>query len=156
MQEELQDRPGVVAPPPFLFLGGLIISVFLHMRYPVPLFPGKASKVPGLALIAIAIALFVTALRTMRQAGTNVNPTMPATAVVVTGPYRFTRNPIYFAFSILYTGITFAVNTLWGIVTLPFVLLLINRGVIDREERYLERKFGAQYRQYKERVHRWF
>ena len=91
----------------------------------------------------------------MRQAGTNVDPYRPATAIVTGGPYRFTRNPIYVGFTLMYVGIFALANALLPILLLPAVQQLMRRGVIEREERYLERKFGDEYLQYKERVRRW-
>jgi protein-S-isoprenylcysteine O-methyltransferase Ste14 len=91
----------------------------------------------------------------MRRAGTNVNPTEPTTILVVEGPFKFTRNPLYLSLTLFYAGVAILMNALWAMLMLPAVLFLVNRGVIEREERYLERKFGEQYTQYKERVRRW-
>jgi protein-S-isoprenylcysteine O-methyltransferase Ste14 len=91
----------------------------------------------------------------MRRAGTNVDPYEPATAVVTEGPYRFTRNPMYVGFTLMYVGISALANALLPILLLPAVQQLMRRGVIEREERYLERKFGDEYRRYKESVGRW-
>ena len=91
----------------------------------------------------------------MRRAGTSVNPTEPTTVLVMDGPFKFTRNPLYLSLALFYAGVATLVNALWAMLMLPIVLLVINRGVIGREERYLERKFGEQYIQYKERVRRW-
>ncbi|MBA2391346.1 MAG: isoprenylcysteine carboxylmethyltransferase family protein, partial [Ktedonobacteraceae bacterium] len=76
-------------------------------------------------------------------------------ALLVQGPYRFTRNPIYLSMTALYTGIALLANTLWPILFLPGVFFVMTRGVIEREEAYLERKFGSQYVAYKEKVRRW-
>jgi protein-S-isoprenylcysteine O-methyltransferase Ste14 len=91
----------------------------------------------------------------MQNAHTNVNPTRPVTAIVTEGPFRFTRNPLYLGFTLFYTGVTLLVNSLWMVLLLPFVLFLMTFSVIEREERYLERKFGEQYLAYKRRVRRW-
>ena len=91
----------------------------------------------------------------MRDANTNVDPTQPTTTIVTSGPFRFTRNPIYTSLTLLYIGIALIVNSLLTILLLPIILVLMNVGVIAREERYLERKFGTQYLAYKQRVHRW-
>jgi protein-S-isoprenylcysteine O-methyltransferase Ste14 len=91
----------------------------------------------------------------MRRAHTNVDPTQPATALVVEGPFMLTRNPLYLSLTLLYTGITILVNTLWAMLLLPVILVVMRWGVIDREERYLERKFGERYLRYKASVHRW-
>jgi protein-S-isoprenylcysteine O-methyltransferase Ste14 len=91
----------------------------------------------------------------MREAGTNIQPNLPSTTVVSSGPYSLTRNPIYLAMTLLYSGIAILVNTVWPLFLLPLVLVVIRFGVIEREEGYLERKFGKSYRDYKERVRRW-
>ena len=106
-------------------------------------------------MIAIACLLVLSAFRLMRKAGTNVDPTQPTTALVVKGPFQLTRNPLYLSLTLIYSGIAMLMNALWAMLILPFVLLVMRLGVIDREERYLERKFGEEYRQYKARVRRW-
>ncbi len=82
-------------------------------------------------------------------------PWRPTTALVVGGPFRFTRNPMYLGTTLLYIGIAILAQALWALVLLPFVLMIVQRGVIEREERYLEGKFGADYLRYKQRVRRW-
>jgi len=157
-RDTTQDNPGVIAPPPLIYFGGLVIGLFLHARFPLRLFPRMANgaRVPfGGALLALGITLALSGFQTMRRAGTNVNPTQPTTTIVVEGPYRLTRNPLYLSLTLCYAGIATLINTFWAMLLLPLVLLLINRGVIDREEQYLERKFGRHYLNYKERVGRW-
>jgi protein-S-isoprenylcysteine O-methyltransferase Ste14 len=84
-----------------------------------------------------------------------VDPREPTTAVVTDGPYRFTRNPLYLSMTLIYVGITALANALAPVLLLPVVLQVMSRGVIEREEHYLERKFGAEYLSYKARVRRW-
>ncbi len=91
----------------------------------------------------------------MKAAGTNINPTLPAKAIVSSGPFRFSRNPLYLSLTTIYLGLTLAVNTWWGIVVLIPLLIVMHRGVVLREERYLEQKFGQSYRQYRSRVRRY-
>jgi len=88
-------------------------------------------------------------------AGTNLDPALPSTAVVTSGPFRFSRNPLYLALTLLYIGLTLAFNTWWGIVMLVPLLIIMHRGVVQREERYLEQKFGESYRQYRSKVRRY-
>jgi protein-S-isoprenylcysteine O-methyltransferase Ste14 len=88
-------------------------------------------------------------------AGTDVRPDKPTTSLVIEGPYHFTRNPIYLGFTLAYGGIAALASSLWAALLLPFVLVVMQRGVIDREEHYLERIFGEKYVQYKNRVGRW-
>ena len=84
----------------------------------------------------------------MLAAGTNVDPMLPSTAIVTSGPFRFSRNPLYLALTFLYLGLVLAFDTWWGIAGLIPLLLVMHRGVVLREERYLEAEFGDEYRQY--------
>jgi protein-S-isoprenylcysteine O-methyltransferase Ste14 len=91
----------------------------------------------------------------MRAAGTNINPVLPATAIVTSGPFRFSRNPLYLSLTLLYLGLALSFNTWWGIVVLVPLLIVMHRGVVLREERYLDHKFGESYRQYRSTVRRY-
>jgi protein-S-isoprenylcysteine O-methyltransferase Ste14 len=91
----------------------------------------------------------------MRRVETNASPYKPSTSIVTSGPYRFTRNPIYVGFTLMYLGLSIFANALWPVLLLPGVITMMRRGVIEREEAYLERKFGEEYLSYKERVRRW-
>ncbi len=91
----------------------------------------------------------------MIRAGTSPDPGEPTKKIVVDGPFRLSRNPIYLSFTIIYAGITILTDASWPILLLPAAILVVQRGVIDREERYLEEKFGQEYMQYKARVRRW-
>jgi protein-S-isoprenylcysteine O-methyltransferase Ste14 len=103
----------------------------------------------------VAVALFLSTVRTLRIAGTPVPGDRPTTAVVRSGPYRFSRNPIYLAFSLLHVGVAFWVNSLWLLLTLAPAVALMSLVVIPREERYLESRFPAEYLPYKAAVRRW-
>jgi len=95
------------------------------------------------------------AFANMLRARTNINPFKPTTALVTSGPYRFSRNPIYLATTLLYIGAALSFRIITALVIVPFALILLEFGVIRREERYLERKFGDQYRDYRSHVRRW-
>ncbi len=154
MQDKNQDNPGVIAPPPAIYAGAFVLSLLLNGIWRLPLFPRRRPWL-GLAVLGIAVLIARPAFRTMRQAGTNINPAQPATAIVTEGPYRWTRNPIYLGLTLFYTGCTILTNTLWGAVLLPPLLWVMRRGVIEREETYLEQKFGDQYVNYKTQSTRW-
>ncbi|HTM51975.1 MAG TPA: isoprenylcysteine carboxylmethyltransferase family protein [Bryobacteraceae bacterium] len=109
----------------------------------------------GYVLLAIALALIVWTAILMSQAGTTPNPTRPTTALLVRGPFHFTRNPMYLAWELIVVGVGLAANAPWVIVMAVPAALVTRRLVIDKEERYLETKFGAAYRDYKTRVRRW-
>lgn len=150
------DAPGVIAPPPLIYAAGLGAGWALGAVMPlgIPL-AGGAERAAGLALIALGAALAAWAFRAFHRAGTNANPYRPATALATRGPFRFSRNPIYVALTLIYAGLALAFDAAWAFVLLPGVLVMMQYGVIHREERYLERRFGPTYAAYKAAVRRW-
>ena len=159
MNNELQDIPGVIAPPPLIYAIPLLLGLILHVLFPVHLvryLPHVVRGFLGGSLLGFALTFITIAFRTMKGANTNVDPRQPTTSLVIEGPFQITRNPLYFSMTLFYTGITILVNTLWTALLLPIILIAMRKGVIDREERYLERKFGEQYLRYKAKVRRWF
>lgn len=154
-QNEFPDNPGVIAPPPLIYAGPLALALLLNLKFPMRFLPRKVAPIFGLTLVGASVTLVSRAFQRMRRAGTNVDPTEPAIVLVTDGPFKYTRNPLYLSLTLFYAGVAALVNTLWAMILLPFVLFVMNRGVIAREERYLERKFGKQYIQYKARVRRW-
>jgi len=148
------DTPGLKIPPPVLYAVPLALGLWANHLHPQPVLPSPAAPVVGAVLVALSLIGFV-AVWAFRRAGTSPNPWRPATALVVSGPYRITRNPMYLGFTLLYLGITLWVNSLWPLLPLPIILILIQRLVIVKEESYLERRFGEEFRQYRARVRRW-
>lgn len=152
------DGTGIRFPPPFLFFAGLIAGYLLHRAWPVDRLPASvapAARVIGWILIAVWVVLAAWAITTFRRAGTNVNPTRPATTVVTTGPFGVSRNPMYLSLTCGYLGAVLAADVLWPLVFLPLVLVALHRLIIVREERYLDARFGDEYRRYRARVRRW-
>ncbi len=103
----------------------------------------------------MALLLLASFNTLFQRKGTAVEPWKPTTAIVTDGPFRFTRNPAYLGMALLYIAIALLADAFWVLVPLPLALALIDRGVIAREERYLEGKFGAEYTDYRTRVRRW-
>lgn len=154
MAEE-RDRAGVVVLPPFLYGGAFVLALLLQWLRPFPIAAHAATLWPGIVLSVLAIGIAIVARRTMEAAGTNVNPLLPTTAIVTSGPFRFSRNPLYVTLTLLFIGLTLAFDTWWGVILLLPVLVIMHAGVILREERYLQRKFGAPYQEYRSRVRRY-
>lgn len=155
MSNEPRETAGVIAPPPLIYAVTLGVGLLLQRLRPATIFPASVARLLSRVLIPTSLVLGVSAIRTMRRAGTSPNPGTATTAIVSQGPYRFSRNPIYLAFTLLYIGITAVRNARWPVLLLPGVLLTMQRGVIKREERYLEQRFGEPYLTYKQRVRRW-
>ena len=149
------DKPGVATRPPLLYGGAFVLVLVFRWFWPMPIFGHAVALWPGLALFVLGVGIAAWGRRTMQAAGTNVNPALPTTAIVASGPFRFSRNPLYLALTLLYLGLTLAFNTWWGIVVLVPVLIIMHRGVVLREERYLKQKFGETYWQYRSKVRRY-
>src|SRR5262249_16870379 len=149
------DNPRVIALPPLLYAGAFLLVVVVRLLAPWPITRWAIALPVGLAVSVTAVALARWGRRTMQAAGTNVNPGLPATTIVMSGPFQYSRNPLYLALTLLYVGLTLAVNTWWGFVALVPLLATMHLGVVLREERYLDRKFGDSYRQYRAKVRRY-
>lgn len=141
--------------PPLIYLVAIALGLLVHAMWPEPLVPDAVSVPLGATIVLIAAALLLSAMRAFRTAGTPVPGNRPTTTIVRAGPYRYSRNPIYLAFSLLQIGIGIWVNTLWLLVTLVPALALMAFVVIPREEQYLEARFPSQYLPYKATVRRW-
>jgi protein-S-isoprenylcysteine O-methyltransferase Ste14 len=141
--------------PPLVYLGAIALGVVMHLATPVRLVAPGGGVLLGSIATAGAIALFVLSVRTFRAAGTPVPGDRPTTTIVRRGPYRFTRNPIYLAFSLLQIGLALLVNSAWLLLTLVPAAALMVFVVVPREERYLEARFPVEYPVYKGSVRRW-
>jgi protein-S-isoprenylcysteine O-methyltransferase Ste14 len=150
-----QDNPGIRVPPPPIYLLALVLGLLLDRRAHVPFLPPVAARVLGWSLVGGGMALAAWFVRTMRGADTTIRIDKPVSSLTQEGPFRLSRNPGYLSLTMLYAGIAIRRNALWAILLLPLVLWVIQREVIEREERYLERTFGEEYLTYKARVRRW-
>ena len=155
MPSDEQDKAGVIAPPPLIYLVALIFGLLLGRRFPMRFLPPTMARGLGWPLLGGGVLLVGWFEWAMRQADTPTNPYKPVQRIATEGPFRYTRNPGYLGMTLIYAGISSLVNALWTILLLSVAPLVIRRGVIEREERYLEGKFGAEYLSYKARVRRW-
>ncbi|MFZ1041961.1 MAG: isoprenylcysteine carboxylmethyltransferase family protein [Anaerolineales bacterium] len=155
MTDQNMDHAQVMVPPPLVFLGYLIGALILNWIVPFPAPWTFVLRIVGGFAIIGGILFVGSAFLQMRKANTPVDPREPVTAFVTTGPYRFTRNPIYLGFFLIYLGFTLLAGTLWGLIASPFLIWTITNAVIRAEEIYLDEKFGEQYKQYRSRVRPW-
>lgn len=149
------DHPETIARPPLIYLAFLIFGAALQLTSPYPVLSDWLRPVLALPAILAGIVLMAAAVRSFRAAGTNIPTPLPARALVATGPYRYTRNPMYLAMSLIYLGLVCAMNSLWMLLLFLPLHLLLHTGVIQAEEAYLASKFGDAYRRYCHRVRRW-
>ena len=150
-----QDNPGIRVPPPLIYLLPLILGLLLDRRAHVPFLPRSVARGLGWSLLGGGVLLSRWFITTMRQADAPVRTDRPVPRLTTEGPFRYTRNPGYLCLAMIYAGIAVLRNSLWAILLLPLVLVVIQREVIGREERYLKRTFGEEYLTYKHRVRRW-
>jgi len=154
------DHPGVIARPPRIAYLLLAIGAILERLSPWPLWPAGWMAVSrhglGAGLAAIGLILMTHAIRAFRRAGTNVETPKPATALVTGGIYARTRNPMYVSLLLLFAAVAVFANSAWFALLLAIYLVVLRFGVIAREERYLDRKFGGAYGAYRAHVRRWF
>ena len=164
-----RDTPGVIAPPPLIYLGFLLAGWGLSVLGARPeaaaaglgwLATGVGLDLElrrGLALVLIVGGLFLDGMAAglFRRRGTAVEPWKPSTVLVHEGPYRFSRNPIYVGFAVTYAGLAVGMDSALALFLLLPCLAVVDQFVIQREERYLAAKFGADYDAYRRKVRRW-
>ena len=156
ISRQLEDTSGIVAPPPLLYVGAFLSGMAIHTFLPLSLLSAVSLRLITGITLSVGSGLFVFwALLTMRRFKTTISPYRPSTAIVMTGPYRLSRNPIYIAMTGLYAGVAFLLNSVCPLLILPLLLFVMHHGVILREERYLSLKFSETYDSYKSKVRRW-
>jgi protein-S-isoprenylcysteine O-methyltransferase Ste14 len=148
------DTAGVIAFPPLIYAMPLIATLVADRLVLKRRLPPVCMAVSTGFFIG-AIALIVRSVAEFKKAGTAIDPFEETTALVDTGPFAHTRNPLYLALTFTYAGIALAARSALPLAFLPVVLRVMSVGVIEREERYLQRKFGERYRDYRDRVPRW-
>ena len=154
MEKDLEHAQ-IRFPPPMLFLVFLIGALVLNWLFPLPEPWTTILRTAGGVAVVAGLALGGTAVSQMRQARTSPDPERPTTALVTDGPYRFTRNPIYLGFLLIYLGFTLLAGTLWGLLLSPILLWIATRLIVRAEEGYLAGRFPDQYQAYKARARRW-
>lgn len=154
--ETPNDHPNVVALPPFIYLALFMVGLVLEFFWRTHVLTPTVRLAIGPLLFVAGMLLGFRAYRSFQRADTNVEVYKPATALVTTGPYRYTRNPIYISLALAYVGAGLLADSLWVLGLLAPVLAIIHYGVILREEQYLRRKFGGTYERYQAAVRRWF
>lgn len=141
---------------PFLIYVALALCAFLAQKYILlPFIPQSSARIAGVIIMVFNLSIGLPAVRGMLSAKTSPNPSRPTTSLILSGPYRFSRNPMYIGLTLLFAGLMIFFQNLWGILLLPVVIWLITIWVIVPEEEYLELKFGNEYLNYKSTVRRW-
>lgn len=158
MTDQEHDNPGVVVFPPFLFLATIIAGIVLDWLVPIGLvdaIPSGLRLVVGVILFVLGVSMPIRARRAFHEAETNIRPNKPTTAIITSGLYAHVRNPIYQGAAIALLGLALMLGSDWMLILMVPMLLILHHGVVLREERYLERKFGETYWGYKATVPRY-
>ena len=149
------DNAGVWFPPPLLYALAVVAGVVLNRRWPLPIPAGALATSAGALLVVAGIALAIVSVGRFRRSATSIVPIRPAGALVLSGPYQYTRNPMYVSLALLTIAAGLLRATWWPIVLLVPTLAAVQQFVILPEERYLRRRFGTEYDAYTSRVRRW-
>jgi len=152
---EHKDHADVKIAPPILTVLHIVVAYLLARFFPLPFAVSPVVENIGFALVVVGFLFGLGAFLEFRRARTTLDPHGSVASIVTSGVYRFSRNPIYVGFLLMVIGIPLNSGTYWGAVLAPIFFLLCNRLVIEREEAYLEKKFGDAYTSYKSRVRRW-
>jgi len=155
MNASERDAPKVITIPPLVYVPFLAMGIVLDFLFPLPLLPNRVQYLVGFAVMAVSGLIISFVLLEFRKARTDFNPRKPTTTIITTGPFRFSRNPSYLVLTLLCVGIGIAADSIWILGLLIPAIVVMHYGVIAREERYLENKFGEEYLRYKRSVRRW-
>jgi protein-S-isoprenylcysteine O-methyltransferase Ste14 len=155
MPDQRPDSAAVKLPPPITFAVPLIVGLLIGRWCPLVILPALPARATGMILLAAGLAFGGWASILFLRRRTTVLPFRPTTVFVAEGPFRFSRNPMYVGMVFIYIGVSLLLRSVWPLLFLPLVVLVIQKTAIEREEAYLERRFGAQYLEYKARVRRW-
>lgn len=155
MAEHSQDSPNVISCPPLVFAGALALGFLLNWLFPMRSFSSQRLQLLGGLVSFAGTAIGLWGVWALHRAGTNVRPDRPVTALVTNGPFRYSRNPLYLAMTLVCSGIALYTGTVWLLATLVPAVAGVHWKIVRREEQFLERRFGDDYRAYKAQVHRW-
>lgn len=154
-QQKTIANPGVKVPPPAIYILAIVAGWLLQQQWPLPFIAHDTALWVGLAFVAVGLVMALMSVVTMLRGHGTVNTNLQSSALVVSGIYRVSRNPMYVALTLMYTGFAIAMSLTWSLILLPFIVIFIQTMVIAREEASLEKTFGQLYTEYKARVRRW-
>jgi protein-S-isoprenylcysteine O-methyltransferase Ste14 len=149
------DNPGVHIPPPFFYIAAIGGGALLRRYAPLTIGWDTPRLIAAWAFVALFAVLMAWSFLWFARQRTTIIPNKPAKALVLDGPFRLTRNPLYLAMALLTVGVGLWLDTWWVLILLVPAVVLVDRVVIAREEAYLRRRFGAEYDAFSARVRRW-
>jgi len=153
--QTIQDKAGVLIFPPLLYLLVLATGILVSYFFPQHLINFSIAMPMGILFLITGITTLILAATLFRKNKNPVNPSGSTQLIICSGIYKYTRNPMYLSLTLIFTGISIITNAWFSFVLLFPLLLICQKGIIEREEKYLTRKFGNEYLNYKEKVRRW-
>lgn len=154
----VETRPNTLPWPPIVYVAAVAAAIVLNWLVPLPWIPGPLGELlfaVGWLVVGGALAIDIMAMRTMARAKTTIMPHRGSDHLVTSGPFSFTRNPIYLGNTMLMIGIGLIAGIVWFILLAPVAAFVTQKLAIEREERHLEMRFGKKYRDYAKKVRRW-
>jgi protein-S-isoprenylcysteine O-methyltransferase Ste14 len=155
MQDRPSGGPDVIALPPLILGAAIALGLILNYFWPAKVLARSLAVPLGILIVFVAVAIGLLAVREMVTASTPLDVRKRSTRIVTSGVFQQSRNPIYLGMVLLCTGVAFLVDSLWLLGVVPLFAAILQKGVIEPEEAYLERNFGEDYLRYKARVRRW-
>ena len=155
MQDRPSGGPDVIALPPLILGAAIALGLILNYFWPAKVLTHSLAVPLGILIIFVAVAIGLLAVREMVMASTPLDVRKRSTRIVTSGVFQQSRNPIYLGMVLLCTGVAFLIDSLWLLGLVPLFAAILQKGVIEPEEAYLERNFGEEYLRYKARVRRW-
>lgn len=150
-----EHGPDIGINPALIAVGFMLAGILLNHLHPLPLPDGWPATAIGIGVISVAGALAVWAFLQFQRADTGMRPDEPASELLTGGPYRYTRNPQYIVLALVQVTVACWLDNLWILLLTPLTMIVVDRYAVVREERYLEQRFGQEYRDYRRRVRRW-
>ncbi|MEW8276480.1 MAG: isoprenylcysteine carboxylmethyltransferase family protein [Candidatus Thiodiazotropha taylori] len=150
-----EDHADVILPPPVIHIVSIGLGGVIGNYFPMPLPHWVILQWIGVMLSVMAIAITLWGMRVFQVSRNPVAPNQPVTRLMVSGPYRFTRNPLYLSLILLQLGVALFFLNGWMVLLLAPVVVFVRYYVVAREEAYLLRRFGTDYQAYQNRVRRW-
>jgi protein-S-isoprenylcysteine O-methyltransferase Ste14 len=152
-----KDNPGVYIPPPLIYVAVFLIGFLFQSKIPigVDLLKKQGSKIIGIIIIAFALFFMIRGMGQFLKSKNSLITIRPASSLQSNGVYNLTRNPMYLGLALIYLGLTCLIGNWWNLILFPLLILIVQEYIIKREEKYLERRFGQEYLDYKQKVRRW-
>lgn len=150
-----KDNAGVVAPAPVIYGAAFALGLAAEFTLPTVPLPRTVVLWLGVVIVVLSIPIVVSAFKALARARTAFDVRRPTSTIVSDGAFQYSRNPTYLSLTLLYVGLALVLGSPWVLFMVVPAVALTQWGVVLREERYLEAKFGEEYRRYKAKVRQW-